>query len=140
MSASRPTAPMSVLVGQCIFGAVDGLNGAVGLLVGLLAAHAATNLIVVGIIAQAIPSTVSMAGAEFESDEETETRHVRLAKVAAMAIGFLGASIAPAAGFFFSRHLGVAALPPICTTLLFAISAKRPERHGWLNADRKSVV
>jgi hypothetical protein len=50
---------------QYLFGMVDGINGAVGLVIGLLRSHAAAQIILVALLSRAGSSAVSMAGAEY---------------------------------------------------------------------------
>jgi carbon monoxide dehydrogenase subunit G len=59
-----------------LFGLIDGLNGAVGLIIGLLHVHAGAALIFVAILSRAGASCVSMAGAQFESSDAS-ARKVR---------------------------------------------------------------
>lgn len=113
------------------FGAVDGVNGSVGLMVGLLAAHAATPAIIAAVAASAVASTVSMAGAQYEADDDVAATTVRWARVAAMAIGYLTASVAPVAGFFVSRSTGKIVLPLVAAILLGLIATGRTKRHTW---------
>lgn len=52
-----------------LFGLIDGLNGMVGLVIGLSRAHAAAAVILTAILARAGSSAVSMAGAQYESED-----------------------------------------------------------------------
>lgn len=122
------------------FGAVDGLNGSVGLIVGMLAAHAATPAIVAAVLASAAASTVSMAGAQYEADDDVEATTVRWARVGAMGVGYLTASILPAIGFFLSRSAGKLLLPLVAAVMLGLIATGHTHRHSWPAAIAGSVI
>jgi hypothetical protein len=80
---------------QALFGLIDGLNGAVGLAIGLLRLHSAADVILVALLARAGSSAVSMAGAQYQADESGDTHLVRMSRVAAMGLGYLTSAIAP---------------------------------------------
>lgn len=52
-----------------LFGLIDGLNGMVGLVIGLSRVHAVTAVIFTALLARAGSSAVSMAGAQYESSD-----------------------------------------------------------------------
>ena len=75
---------MRYLREQALFGLIDGLNGAVGLTIGLLRLRSAADVILVALLARAGSSAVSMAGAQYQADESGGTRFVRMSRVAAI--------------------------------------------------------
>jgi hypothetical protein len=111
-----------------LFGLIDGLNGAVGLIIGLLHVHAAAALIFTAILARAGASCVSMAGAQFESSD-TSARKVRYTRVAAMGTGYLCSALLPGLGFI-----------PVTLVILAAITWTRSRRVGWLKAAVTTLV
>lgn len=52
-----------------LFGLIDGLNGMVGLVIGLSRVHAAAAVILTALMARAGSSAVSMAGAQYEASD-----------------------------------------------------------------------
>lgn len=122
-----------------LFGLIDGLNGAVGLIIGLLHVHAAAALIFTAILARAGASCVSMAGAQFESSD-TSARKVRYTRVAAMGTGYLCSALLPGLGFAFNIHLGITVFIPVTLVILAAITWTRSRRVGWLKAAVTTLV
>lgn len=122
-----------------LFGLIDGLNGAVGLIIGLLHVHAAAALIFVAILSRAGASCVSMAGAQFESNDDS-ARKVRFARVAAMGVGYLTSALLPGLGFAFNIHIGVAVFIPVTAAILLIITWTRSRRVGWLKAAITTLV
>ncbi len=122
-----------------LFGLIDGLNGAVGLIIGLLHVHAAAALIFVAILSRAGASCVSMAGAQFES-ADTSARRVRYLRVSAMGLGYLSSALLPGLGFAFGIRPGVIVFVPVTVAILAAIIWTRSRRVGWLKAAITTVV
>jgi uncharacterized membrane protein len=122
-----------------LFGLIDGLNGAVGLIIGLLHVHAAAALIFTAILARAGASCVSMAGAQFESSDDS-ARKVRYTRVAAMGLGYLTSALLPGLGFAFNVHLGVLVFIPVSVVILAVITWTRAKRAGWLKAAITTLV
>jgi hypothetical protein len=120
---------------KALFGLVDGLNGAVGLTIGLLRAHAAAALIFVALLARAGSSSVSMAGAQYESDDSAPSGAVRWGRVAAMGLGYLTSALLPGLGFAFSRQLGIAVFVPVTI-----VTWTRAGREGWLRAAATTLI
>jgi hypothetical protein len=105
---------------KALFGLIDGLNGAVGLVIGLLHSHAAASLIFVALLARAGSSSVSMAGAQYEADDSTPDQAIRWGRVAAMGVGYLASALVPG--------------------ILAAITWTRSRSTGWLKAAVTTVV
>jgi hypothetical protein len=125
---------------KALFGLIDGLNGAVGLVIGLLHSHAAASLIFVALLARAGSSSVSMAGAQYEADDSTPDQAIRWGRVAAMGVGYLASALVPGIGFAYSTHLGVIIFVPACIVILAAITWTRSRSTGWLKAAVTTVV
>jgi hypothetical protein len=122
-----------------LFGLIDGLNGAVGLIIGLLHSHAAAAIIFVALLARAGSSSVSMAGAQFESDDSS-ARMAKASKVAAMGAGYLASALLPGIGFAFSVRAGAIVFIPVTIIILTAITWARSHRVGWLKAAITTIV
>ena len=118
-----------------LFGMIDGLNGTVGILVGLLASGASAKSIAVALAGKTIASAISMGGAEYEADPTANPKLMR-AKVIAMGIGYSLASLLPGIGFFFTRQFGIILFIPITIFFLFLMSQFRAQNLGW----RRSIV
>jgi hypothetical protein len=87
-----------------IFGLIDGLNGAVGLIVSLSWHKAGSVLIITALLARAGSSAVSMGGAQYMADEHKDSyKHLR---VVAMIGGYLTSALGTGVGFLFSQSLG----------------------------------
>jgi hypothetical protein len=126
--------PKSPVITNLTFGIIDGLNGAIGLIVSLLWAKAATGLIVAALLARAGSSSISMGGAEYETDADEETRRVRLERVLAMMAGYLISALVPGAGFLISRHVGTIWVFPTTAACLGAIIWARSRLHPLKSA------
>lgn len=79
-----------------LFGLIDGLNGMVGLVVGLGRSGEAAAVIFAAVLSRAGSSAVSMAGAQYQAGDRGVGPLVRWARIAAMAIGYLISAIIPA--------------------------------------------
>lgn len=134
-----PAAPPSIK-DQYLFGLVDGLNGLAGLVIGLLHVHAAAAIIFTAILARAGASCVSMAGAQYESDNSSPTLRARMAKVGAMGVGYLTSALLPGLGFAFNIHLGIVVFIPVTAVVLAAITWTRSRRVGWVKAAITTIV
>jgi VIT1/CCC1 family predicted Fe2+/Mn2+ transporter len=119
---------------KALFGLVDGLNGAVGLIIGLSRSHAAAQLIFVALLARAGSSSVSMAGAQYEADDSAPNQKIRWGRVAAMGAGYLASALLPGAGFAFNLHAGWVILIPTTLAILSAITWTRAKKAGWVKA------
>ncbi len=115
------------------FGACDGLNGACGLIFGLLHGHATRAALAVAVVASAGSNTWSMAGGEFTADEEGNTRE-QITRALIMAIAFFIAAFAPGSGYLFSREAGNITLAVFTPMILGAIVLLRLLKHRWLPA------
>lgn len=124
---------------KALFGLIDGLNGAVGLVIGLLHANAAATLIFVALLARAGSSAVSMAGAQFESGQTTDNRQ-RMGLVAAMGLGYLTSALIPGLGFAFGLRPGVLVFIPASIAILAIITWARAHHDGWLKAAITTLV
>ena len=122
---------MRYLREQALFGLIDGLNGAVGLTIGLLRLRSAADVILVALLARAGSSAVSMAGAQYQADESGGTRFVRMSRVAAMGLGYVASAIAPGLGFAFSVRAGVVVAIPVTAAVLAVIIWVRSKSVGW---------
>ena len=122
-----------------LFGLIDGLNGAVGLTIGLLHVHAAAALIFTALLARAGASCVSMAGAQFESSD-TSARKFRYTRFAAMGLGYLTSALLPGLGFAFNIHLGIVVFIPVTAAILTVITWTRSRRVGWVKAAVTTLV
>lgn len=116
------------------FGLIDGVNGAAGLVIGLVSADAAAAVIFVALLSRAGASGVSMAGAEFESDTSSSTRRERAIRVGAMWAGYVIAALAPGLGFAADRRAGLLVFVPTTILILLAVSWFRAGRVGWPRA------
>jgi VIT1/CCC1 family predicted Fe2+/Mn2+ transporter len=118
-----------------LFGMIDGLNGTVGVLIGLLAGNASAKSIAIALASKTIASAISMGAAEYDSDVVGSPKMMR-AKVITMGIGYSLASLLPGIGFFFSRQLGIVLFVPITIFFLFIMSQFRAQNLGW----RRSII
>ena len=125
---------------QFLFGGVDGLNGAIGLIVGLTRSHAASVIIFTALLARAGSSAVSMGGAQLESDEVSPNRRVKWARVTAMASGYLCTALLPGAGFAVSSRAGLVFCVPVTAAILAGITWFRSGRSGWVRAGVTTVT
>lgn len=125
---------------QALFGLIDGLNGAVGLTIGLLRLRSAADVILVALLARAGSSAVSMAGAQYQADESGGTRLVRATRVAAMGLGYIASAVAPGLGFAFSVRAGVVVAIPATVAVLAAIIWVRSKSVGWAKAAITTVT
>ena len=116
---------------QYLFGLMDGLNGAVGLVIGLLNSSAAASVILVALLSRAFSSSISMAGAQYQSDEVPAGRARR---TMAMGVGYLSSAALPGVGFTVSIHAGVAVFIPSAVVILGVIIWVRHEHGGWVKA------
>lgn len=123
-----------------LFGCVDGLNGMVGLVIGLMRVHALSSVIFVALLARAGSSSISMAGAEYESDEDSPSRRIKMGKVTAMGLGYLSSALVPGLGFAFNVRVGLAVFIPASVTVLVAITWFRSGRSGWVRAGATTVT
>lgn len=123
-----------------LFGLIDGLNGAVGLTIGLLHSGAAAQLILVALLSRAGSSSVSMAGAQYESDDVSPTRRVKAGRVAAMGCGYLCSALLPGLGFAHSIRTGLIVFIPVTVAILVAITAFRAGHVGWARAGATTVT
>jgi hypothetical protein len=114
-----------------LFGLVDGINGAVGLVIGLLRSHAAAQIILVGLLARAGSSGVSMAGAQYESDDTGDPRRLVFGRVAAMGAGYLCSALLPGLGFALGIRVGLIIFIPATLLILATITWFR-SRHERL--------
>lgn len=120
---------------QGLFGLIDGLNGAVGLVIGLLHSHAGAQLVFVALLSRAGSSAVSMAGAEYEADDAVPmTRKVKSGRIAAMGLGYLTSALLPGLGFAVSTRAGLIVFIPATAAILCAITWFRSQKAGWLKA------
>ena len=119
---------------QFVFGLVDGINGAAGLVIGLLGSSASSAIILTALTARAGSSAVSMAGAQYESDESKLPRELRLGRVAAMGGGYLTSALLPGLGFAVGIEVGVAVFVPSAAVILVVIAWARHRRAGWAKA------
>jgi len=108
---------------------MDGLNGAVGLVVSFLWAKAATKLIVTALLARAGSSSISMGGAEYETDEDEEPVRTRVLRVLSMMAGYLVSAVIPGAGYLVSRHAGTVWLVPSTAACLSVVVWARSRQH-----------
>src|ERR1035441_4511259 len=125
---------------RALFGLVDGLNGAVGLVIGLERSHAAAALIFVALLARAGSSSVSMAGAQYEADDTAPDQTVRWGRVGAMGIGYLVAALAPGIGFLGGNRPGFIVFVPATVVILSVITWTRSRQAGWLKATLTTLV
>ena len=114
-----------------LFGLIDGLNGMVGLVIGLMRVHALAAVVFVALLARAGSSSISMAGAEYESDDTAGSRRVRWGRIAAMGCGYLTSALVPGLGFSVSTHAGLIMFIPATILILMAITWFRSGKVGW---------
>ena len=119
---------------QFVFGLVDGINGAAGLVIGLLGSSASSAIILTALTARAGSSAVSMAGAQYQSDQSELPRKLRLGRVAAMGGGYLTSALLPGLGFAVGIEVGVAVFVPSAAVILVVIAWARHRRAGWAKA------
>ena len=114
-----------------LFGLIDGLNGMVGLVIGLMRVHAIATVIFVALLARSGSSSVSMAGAQYESDDTASSRRVRWGRIAAMGAGYLASALLPGLGFSVSTHAGLIVFIPATILILAVITWFRSGKVGW---------
>ncbi len=125
---------------KALFGLIDGLNGAVGLIIGLLHAHAAPALIFIALMARAGSSSVSMAGAQYQADTTATSRLTKWGCVIAMGLGYLTSALIPGLGFAFSTRVGLAIFIPATVLILGTITWYRSGEAGWVKAAATTLV
>lgn len=125
---------------KALFGLIDGLNGAVGLVIGLLHSHAASVIIFVALMARAGSSSVSMAGAQYQADNTAHSRMTRWGRVAAMGLGYLTSALVPGIGFAISTRVGLVIFAPATLLILGTIIWYRSGEAGWLKATTTSLL
>jgi len=114
-----------------LFGLIDGLNGMVGLVIGLMRVHTLPAVVFVALLARAGSSSVSMAGAQYESDDITSSRRLRWGRIAAMGCGYLTSALLPGAGFAVSTRVGLIVFIPATVVILAGITWFRSGRESW---------
>lgn len=117
-----------------LFGLIDGLNGMVGLVIGLMRVRAVAAVIFVALLARAGSSSVSMAGAQYESDDTAPSKRVRWGRIAAMGCGYLTSALVPGLGFSVSTHAGLIVFVPATILVLVVITWFRSGKVGWWRA------
>ena len=117
-----------------LFGLIDGLNGMVGLVIGLSHAHAAASIIFIALLARAGSSSVSMAGAQYQADDTSPNRRVKWGRVTAMGLGYLTSALLPGLGFVVNTAVGFALFIPMTIAILAGITWFRSGKIGWLRA------
>ena len=123
---------------QYLFGLIDGLNGAVGLVIGLLSSSVAAPIIAVALLSRAGSSSVSMAGAELESDECD--KGLLYKRTAAMGLGYLTSALLPGLGFLIDLHFGIPFFTLTTILLLVIIANFRAKQVGWFRSIRTTLV
>lgn len=123
-----------------LFGLIDGLNGMVGLVIGLSRVHAAAAVILTALMARAGSSAVSMAGAQYESGDAEPSARVRWGRIAAMGGGYLTSALLPGLGFIASFRAGWAFFVPATLVILTGITWFRSGSTGWPRAAVTTLV
>lgn len=123
-----------------LFGLIDGLNGMVGLVIGLMRVHAAAAVIFVALLARAGSSSVSMAGAQYQSDDTAGSGRVRWGRIAAMGCGYLTSALLPGLGFSAGTHAGLVVFVPATVLVLAGIIWFRSGRAGWWRAAAATLL
>lgn len=123
-----------------LFGLIDGLNGMVGLVIGLGHIHAAASIIFTALLARAGSSSISMAGAQYEADDSAASQRVRWLRIAAMGGGYLTSALIPGIGFGVSLSLGFIFFIPATLVILTCITWFRSGKVGWLKAAATTLV
>ena len=122
------------ILAQGAFGLLDGLNGGVATAIGLLVAGAPAHLVAVALLSRAAGSSISMGGSEYETDETSPTRRIRVLRVAAMMIGYLTSAVIPSIGYFYSKSWGVGWSIPAVVICLGVVVWVRSRQHSLKNA------
>lgn len=125
---------------KALFGLIDGLNGAVGLIIGLLHSHAASVIIFVALMARAGSSSVSMAGAQYQADNTAHSAWAKWGRVAAMGLGYLTSALLPGIGFAVNTHVGLLIFVPATLLILGTIVWYRSSEAGWLRAAATTLI
>jgi hypothetical protein len=113
----------------------------VGLVIGLTRVHAAAAVIFTALLARAGSSAVSMAGAQYESDDDPDAgQRLRWLRIAAMGFGYLVSALLPGLGFGFGARAGWLVFVPLTAVMLAAITAFRAGRAGWVKAAGTTLV
>lgn len=123
-----------------LFGLVDGINGAVGLVIGLLRSHATAEIILVALLSRAWSSGVSMAGAQYESDVSGDSRRLVFGRVGAMGAGYLSSAMLPGLGFALGIHLGLVVFIPGTLLILATIIWFRSRHERLVVASATTLV
>jgi hypothetical protein len=119
---------------------IDGVNGAVGLVIGLLGSGAGPAIVLAALLARAGSSAVSMAGAEYEANDDKVSRRVRVNRVAAMGGGYLTSALLPGLGFAVSSSVGLSVFIPATIAILLLISWFRHRKVGWVSALMTTLI
>lgn len=123
-----------------LFGLVDGINGAVGLVIGLMRSHAASQIILVALLSRAWSSGVSMAGAQYESDATGDPRRLVFGRVGAMGAGYLTSAMLPGLGFALGINAGLIIFIPATLLILVTIIWFRSRQERLLVATATTMV
>ena len=123
-----------------MFGLVDGINGAVGLVIGLVDSHAGAEIILVALLSRAWSSGVSMAGAQYESDASGDPRRLVFGRVGAMGAGYLTSATLPGLGFAFGIHAGLIVFIPATLLVLATIIWFRSRHERLVVATATTLV
>ena len=123
-----------------LLGLVDGLNGMVGLVIGLSRAGEAAAVIFVALMSRAGSSAVSMAGAQYQAGDPGVPGRVRWGRITSMGCGYLTSALVPGLGFSVSARLGWLVFIPATAAILAAITWFRSAADGWVRAAVTTVV
>lgn len=136
----RPELSWHELSQAGLFGLIDGLNGMAGLVIGLTRVHAAAAVVFTALLARAGSSSVSMAGAQYASDESLAPPRLRWARITAMGLGYLISALIPGLGFSASTRAGLIVFIPATVVILAGITWFRAGRAGWRMAAVTTLV
>lgn len=119
-----------------LFGLIDGLNGMVGLVIGLSHSRVRHELIFIALLARAGSSAVSMAGAQYQAGSDGKDPRARWGGIAAMGLGYLTSALLPGLGFAVSSRLGWTVFIPATVIILTGIAWFRESAPGvgWARA------
>jgi hypothetical protein len=103
-----------------------------GLVIGLTRVHAAAAVIFVAVLARAGSSSVSMAGAQYQSEDGAG--RARWGRIAAMGLGYLTSALLPGLGFALGIRAGWIVFVPATAAVLAVVTWFRSGTAGWLRA------
>ena len=123
---------------QALFGMIDGINGSAAVVVSLLISRVAAAGILAAILSKSFGSTVSMAGAEDETDDSN--KRLRRERTLGMGVGYMIGSALCGMGFFINETVGIIVFSIVTTIILISIAGFKASKLGWRKSLGKTLL